>query len=79
MCNGIMLQCLWLPHTPAPQSIWMGGAGLRGAGAAAKNADSGSFDFDVPFGADAADVSLRGVKTRTWREGREALPWNKTF
>jgi hypothetical protein len=36
-----------------------GGRGLvlRGAGAAAKNADSGSFDFDVPFGAVAADVS----------------------
>ena len=52
------------------QSIWMEGAGLRGAGlrgagAAAKNADSGSFDFDVPFGADAALISLRGVKTRT--------------
>jgi hypothetical protein len=57
MFNGIMLQCLWLPRTPAPQSIWMGGAGLRGAGAAAKNADSGSFDFAVPFGAVAADVS----------------------
>ena len=47
------------------QSIWMEGAGLRGAGAAAKNADSGSFDFDVPFGMGAADISLRGAKTRT--------------
>ncbi len=30
---------------------------MRGTGAAAKNADRGSFDFDVPFGAVAADVS----------------------
>jgi hypothetical protein len=49
-----MLQ--WLPRTPAPQSIWTEGVGLRNAGAAAKNADSGSFDFDVPFGADAAKM-----------------------